>query len=231
MKATTQEILVIDDEIQIRRLLDVTLGEAGYRVTLAESAAGGIREAESYRFDAVILDLGLQDADGIEVLKKIRGWSQLPVIILSVRSSETDIVSALDAGANDYLTKPFRSGELLARLRTAIHNFQTGGLKSGRLHLQNLEIDLDKRSVMKNSVAVKLTPTEFSLLSLFLRNAGKVLTHTYILQQVWGPKFVTESQYTRVYVGQLRKKLEADPERPQYILTEPGIGYRFIADE
>jgi two-component system KDP operon response regulator KdpE len=228
MSKPAAEILVIDDEIQMRRLLHVTLESAGYHVTSAENAADGIRSAESRRFDAVVLDLGLPDADGIEVLKKIRTWTQHPIIILSVRSSETDIVNALDLGANDYLTKPFRSGELLARLRTAIRNYQTSGSAPGTIHLKDLDIDLDKRIVKKKSESVKLTPTEFSLLALFIRNAGKVLTHNYILQQVWGPKFEGESQYTRVYVGQLRKKLEDNPDNPVLFLTESGIGYRFI---
>lgn len=228
MSNPSTEILVIDDEIQMRRLLRVTLESAGYKITLAENAAEGIRNAEIHRFDAVILDLGLPDLDGIEVLKKIRKWAQYPIIILSVRSAEQDIVSALDAGANDYLTKPFRSGELIARLRTSLRVFHSNSSSTPIIEIQGILVDTDNHIVKKNGEPVKLTPTEFALLVLFLRNAGKVLTHNYILQQVWGPKFEGESQYTRVYVAQLRKKLEDDPNHPVFFLTESGIGYRFI---
>jgi two-component system, OmpR family, KDP operon response regulator KdpE len=228
MSKPATEILVIDDEIQMRRLLRVTLESEGYKVTLAENAAEGIRNAETHRFDAVILDLGLPDLDGIEVLKKIRTWAQYPIIILSVRAAEQDIVSALDAGANDYLTKPFRSGELVARLRTSLRVFHSNASSTPIVEIQGILVDTDNHIVKKNGEPVKLTPTEFALLVLFIRNAGKVLTHNYILQQVWGPKFEGESQYTRVYVAQLRKKLEDDPNNPVFFLTEAGIGYRFI---
>jgi two-component system KDP operon response regulator KdpE len=228
MSKPSTEILIIDDEIQMRRLLRITLESAGYKVTLAENATEGIRNAETRRFDAVILDLGLPDIDGIEVLKKIRTWAQYPIIILSVRSAEQDIVSALDAGANDYLTKPFRSGELVARLRTSLRVFHSNTSSTPIIEIQGIFVDTDNHIVKKNGEPVKLTPTEFALLVLFIRNAGKVLTHNYILQQVWGPKFEGESQYTRVYIAQLRKKLEDDPNKPVFFLTEAGIGYRFI---
>lgn len=228
---TQSKILVIDDEIQMRRLLRTTLESAGYSVTLAENAAEGIHIAETHRYDAVILDLGLPDMDGIEVLKKIRTWAQYPIIILSARTSEEDIVNGLDSGANDYLTKPFRSSELLARLRSSLRNSQSAALPESVIHAGNISVDFDSRTVKKNNNLIKLTPTEFALLSLFVRNAGKVITHNYILQQVWGPKFEGESQYTRVYVGQLRKKLEDDPNNPKLFLTESGIGYRFTIDE
>lgn len=224
-------ILVIDDEIQMRRLLRSTLESAGYAVTLAENGRDGLRLAKSERFDSIILDLGLPDADGIDILKTLRTWAQFPIIILSVRSSEQDIVAALDAGANDYLTKPFRSEELLARLRSAFRLFNTTSARETTFTAGTITVDLEAHIVRKNNEAVKLTPTEFSLLALFVRNAGKVLTHNYILQQVWGPAHEEESQYSRVYVGQLRKKLEDDPNNPRLFLTESGIGYRFSAND
>lgn len=228
---TQNHILIIDDEIQMRRLLRTTLDSAGYKVTVAENAADGIRSVESQRFDAVILDLGLPDMDGIDVLKKIRSWVQYPVIILSARTSEEDIVDGLDSGANDYLTKPFRSIELLARLRSSLRIFQTATAHGNIFDGNGISIDLDAHTVKKNGEAIKLTPTEFALLTLFIRNAGKVLTHNYLLQQIWGPKFEGESQYTRVYVGQLRKKLEDDPNNPKLFITESGIGYRFVVED
>ena len=223
-------VLVIDDEVQMRRLLKINLESAGYQVHLAGSGKEGLQQAAMARPEIVILDLGLPDEDGIEVLKKIREWATVPVLILSVRASEQDIVKALDAGADDYLTKPFRTGELLARVRAALrHRFST---EQGEVFVTGpLAVDLAARTVKLNGEIVKLTPTEYSLLTLFVRNAGKVLTHGYILQQVWGPAFEEESQYTRVYVGQLRKKLEDDPSDPKLILTESGIGYRLAVDD
>ena len=228
---TQNQILVIDDEIQMRRLLRSTLESAGYSVTLAENGADGIRTAETHRYDAVILDLGLPDMDGIDVLKKIRTWAQYPIIILSARTTEEDIVNGLDLGANDYLTKPFRSSELLARLRSSLRVFQSTASPTAVIDIKNLSINLDNHTIKKDGELIKLTPTEFALVALFVRNAGKVLTHNYILQQVWGPKFEGESQYTRVYVGQLRKKLEDDPNNPTLFLTESGIGYRLSVEE
>jgi two-component system KDP operon response regulator KdpE len=222
-------VLVIDDEIQIRRLLQITLEAAGFKVTLAESGEEGLRQAAMARPEIMILDLGLQDADGMEILKKLREWATIPILILSVRSSEQDIVAALDAGADDYLTKPFRTAELLARVRTALRHRRTteegASFQSG-----DLFVDLAARVVRRGDEVIKLTPTEYSLLALFVRNAGKVLTHRYILEQIWGPTFAEESQYTRVYVGQLRKKLEDDPSTPKLFLTESGIGYRLAVD-
>ncbi|MDD8019066.1 MAG: response regulator [Bacteroidota bacterium] len=225
------EILVVDDEIQMRRLLRATLESVGYNVSLAENAAEAIHLAETHRYDAMILDLGLPDADGITVLKKIKTWAEYPIIILSARTTEDEIINALDAGANDYLTKPFRSGELLARIRSSLRVVQSNTVQSTIVEINDISIDFDSHMVKKGSEIIKLTPTEFALLTLFVRNEGKVLTHNYILQQVWGPKFEGESQYTRVYVGQLRKKLEDDPNNPKLFLTESGIGYRFAADE
>jgi two-component system KDP operon response regulator KdpE len=229
--SASADILVIDDEIQMRRLLRSTLESAGYAVTLAETGKDGLRLATSERFDGIILDLGLPDGDGIDVLKQLRQWAQYPIIILSVRASEQDIVAALDAGANDYLTKPFRTEELLARLRSAFRFFNSTSSRETVFTAASITIDLEAHVVRRSGEIIKLTPTEFSLLALFVRNAGKVLTHNYILQQVWGPKYEEQSQYSRVYVGQLRKKLEDDPNNPTLFLTESGIGYRFAAGE
>lgn len=223
-------ILVIDDEIQIRRLLQITLEAAGYRVHLSVSGEEGLQQVAMARPEIVILDLGLPDIDGIQVLKKLREWATLPIIILSVRASEQDIISALDAGADDYLTKPFRTGELLARVRNSLRHHETAD-KGTAYQSGALFVDLVNRIVKKNGEIVKLTPTEYSLLALFIRNAGKVLTHRYILKEIWGPAFEEESQYSRVYLAQLRKKLEDDPARPIYFLTESGIGYRLQLEE
>jgi len=218
-------VLVVDDEVQIRRLLQLTLESEGYNVVKAENGEEGIRRAAMDRPDVVVLDLGLPDMDGSNVLKRIREWTTIPVIILSVRNSEPEIIACLDAGADDYLVKPYRSGELLARVRTAIRHRPSvqpqSVFRSG-----DLEVDLVARIVKKSGQHVKLTATEYNLLALFVRNAGRVLTHHYILEQVWGPTFKEETEYTRVYVGQLRKKIEQDPGNPQLLLTESGIGYR-----
>ncbi len=222
-------ILVVDDEAQIRKLLELTLESNGYAVRSAMKANEGLAKVASERPELVILDLGLPDMDGLQVLKKIREWSTVPVLILSVRSSERDIISCLDAGADDYLVKPFRTGELLARVRAAVRHHRSPEEKS-IFTSGDLQVDLSARVVKKGKEIVKLTATEYSLLSLFVRNAGRVLTHNYILEQVWGPSFSEEAQYTRVYVGQLRKKIENDPTNPKIILTESGIGYRLSSE-
>ncbi len=223
-------ILVIDDEIQIRRLLKLTLEANGFKIYLAESGEDGLIRAAMDRPDLIILDLGLPDADGIDILKKLREWATLPILILSVRNAEQDIIAALDAGADDYLPKPFRTGELLARIRTALRHRQATPTETV-FAFGAVIVDLAARTVKKGGEFIKLTATEYSLLSLFVRNAGKVLTHRYILEQVWGHAYADETQYTRVYVGQLRKKLEDDPTNPRHLLTESGIGYRLAMDE
>lgn len=234
MKAETSTptpvALVIDDEPQIRRLLRVTLEANGYRVFDSATGQEGIAQAAQRRPDVVLLDLGLPDLDGLEVLKRLREWSRVPVIILSVRDREDDKVAALDAGADDYVTKPFATGELLARLRAALRHLQPQGadavFRSG-----DLEVDLSARVVRQRGQEVKLTPTEYSLLRLFITHAGKVLTHRQLLTEVWGPKAVDQTHYLRVHIAHLREKLEAIPGQPEFIRTEPGIGYRFVSQE
>lgn len=223
-------VLVVDDEAAIRRLVQITLESDGYKVLKAETGEEGIRRAAMDRPDLIVLDLGLPDMDGTEVLKRLREWATIPVIILSVRNSEREIIACLDAGADDYLVKPYRSGELLARVRTGIRHRPSTQTES-IFRTGDLEVDLVSRTVKKSEESLKLTVTEYNLLSLFVRNAGRVLTHHYILEQVWGPTFVEETEYTRVYVGQLRKKIEDDPGNPALLLTESGIGYRLVGGQ
>jgi two-component system, OmpR family, KDP operon response regulator KdpE len=223
------EVLVIDDEVQIRRLLRVTLEGAGFRVREAESGDLGLVEAATKRPDAIILDLGLPDLPGIEVLKRLREWSRLPVLILSVRGQEADKIEALDAGADDYLSKPFGGGELLARLRAMLRRVQTREEESGA-SFGDVEIDFARRTVMKAGKAVKLTPKEYGLLRLLVLHRGRVITHRQILRELWGPKAEEQTQYLRVYMTHLRQKLEDDPNRPAFFKTETGIGYRFSAE-
>jgi two-component system, OmpR family, KDP operon response regulator KdpE len=224
------EILVIDDEAQMRKLLDITLQSNDYSVKEATTAKEGIIMAANHPPDLIILDIGLPDDSGHSVLKKLREWYTNPIIILSVQSSEEDIIKALDNGANDYLTKPFRTGELLARLRSALRSSIIEE-NNAVLNFNGLQIDLSARVVKKNNETIKLTATEYALLSAFAKNEGKVLTHHYLLREVWGPGFINQSQYLRVFVAQLRKKIENDANRPEYILTESGIGYRFVCKE
>ncbi len=221
-----ETILVIDDELQIRRLLEITLSASGYKVLQSSTGKEGLVDAATLHPSLVILDLGLPDADGVEILKKLREWYSKPVIVLSVRDSEKDIVSALDNGANDYLTKPFRSGELLARIRAALRSVNENP-DNNFLVFDTLSIDLQNHVVRKNNEIVKLTSTEFLLLSLLARNEGRVLTHQYILKEVWGYGYIEQTQYLRVFIAQLRKKIEDNPVRPVFLNTVSGIGYRF----
>ncbi len=219
-------ILIVDDEIQIRRLLEITLSANGFKIVEAATGREGITLAASLQPSLIILDLGLPDMDGLDVIKKLREWYYKPVIILSVRNSEEDIVKALDNGANDYLPKPFRTGELLARIRVAIR--QSEGISDNPvLEFGSLSIDLSSHTVRKNNELIKLTSTEFSLLALLAKNEGRVLTHQYILKEVWGMGYIEQTQYLRVFIAQLRKKVEVDPAKPKLLNTESGIGYRF----
>lgn len=220
--------LIIDDEPQIRRLLRVTLEANGYRVFDAATGQDGVVQAAQRRPDVVLLDLGLPDMDGLEVLKRLREWSRVPVILLTVRDREEDKIAALDAGADDYVTKPFATGELLARLRVA-HRHAQPGPEEAVFRSGDIEVDLVRRVVLRKGQEVKLTATEYSLLALLVRHAGRVLTHRQLLQDVWGPTAVQQTHYLRVYVAHLRDKLEADPANPKLIVTESGVGYRLIA--
>ncbi len=221
------EILIIDDEPQIRKLLALTLETNGYTCKAANSAQEGLIMAANHPPDLIILDLGLPDENGQAVLRKLRKWYTAPVIILSVQRSEEGIIQALDNGANDYLSKPFRTGELLARIRAALRTGNNEETESV-LIFGNLKIELDSRLVKKNNELIKLTSTEYSLFALLVRNEGKVLTHQFLLRAVWGPGYINQSQYLRVYIAQIRKKIEDDPNQPVYLLTESGVGYRFL---
>lgn len=221
------EILIIDDEPQIRKLLDITLKNNDYKTFLAETAREGILMAAHHPPDLILLDLGLPDQSGHEVLKELRQWYFKSIVILSVQNSENDIVEALDNGASDYLTKPFRTGELLARLRAALRRDQNNENKQTKLNIGDLEIDLVGRSLKKNNEIIKLTTTEYNLLALFVKHEGSVLTHQFILKEIWGVGSQTETQYLRVFVGTLRKKIENNASQPIHIITESGIGYRF----
>ena len=219
------EILIIDDEPQIRKLLAITLQSEQYAVKEAITAKEGLIMAANHPPNLILLDLGLPDEDGHVVLKKLREWYTNPVIILSVQKSEEDIIKALDNGANDYLAKPFRTGELLARIRSAIRSAVSE--EDTVINFRNLQIDLTARTVKKNDALVKLTSTEYNLLALMARNEGKVLTHQFLLRAIWGPGYINQTQYLRVFIAQIRKKIETDPNRPEYLLTESGVGYRF----
>lgn len=220
------EILIIDDEPQIRKLLEINLESNGYKVLQAATGKEGVIMAANHPPELILLDIGLPDKSGHEVLKELRTWFNKAIIILSVQSSETDIVNALDNGATDYLTKPFRTGELLARIRSCIRRNNTNE-KESLLSFGNLQIDLIARTVKQNNELLKLTSTEYNLLSLFAKNEGRVLTHQYILKEIWGVAYQTDTQYLRVFVGTLRKKIEDNPTQPKHIITESGVGYRF----
>ncbi len=223
-------ILVIDDEREIRRMLRVALSTHGYALSEASSGKEGLREATIFHPDLVILDLGLPDLDGMNVIARLREWTQVPVIVLSVREREGDKISALDAGADDYITKPFSMGELLARIRVAIRHFAKTE-DEPVLFFGDLTIDLAQRQVLLKGQEVRLTPTEYEILRYLSLRPGRVVTHGQLLRVVWGPHCQEETHYLRVYVSHLRRKIEADPTRPRYILTEPGVGYRFTSSD
>ena len=232
MSELTTRVLVVDDEPQIRRFLRTSLGAHGYAIVEAANGQEALLKASSDRPDIVILDLGLPDMDGIEVIRSVREWSKVPIIVLSVRGRETDKIAALDAGADDYVTKPFGMGELLARIRAALRNRLRNEADEPVFRSGGLVVDLARRIVSVDGREIKLTPTEYDLLRVLVTNAGKVVTHQHLLREVWGPSDVDQTHYVRVYVGQLRQKIEADPSRPRYILTEPAVGYRMrVADE
>ena len=221
------QILIVDDEPQIRRFLRIGLEASGYQIHETATGHDAIPKTAQFRPDLVILDIGLPDMDGLEVLKRLREWTKTPVIILSVLDSDKDTVAALDAGADDYLTKPFSMDELMARIRTAQRHAQPqqdeAVFTSGRLN-----VDLTRRLVLADGEPIKLTRTEYALLRLLIQHAGKVLTHQQILREVWGPEYIHETHYLRVYFAQLRQKIEEDPALPEIIITEPGVGYRLV---
>jgi two-component system KDP operon response regulator KdpE len=221
-------IIVIEDETQILRFLRTSLASEGYQVFEAETGKQGLAEAATRKPDLIILDLGLPDMDGVEVVKGIRAWSSVPIVILSARSQESDKISALDAGADDYLVKPFGVGELLARIRVALRHVTstTNGNEEGVFTVDQLTVDMLHRKVSVSGAEVHLTPIEYRLLTVLVKHAGKVLTHQLLLKEVWGPNYVERAHYLRIYMGTLRHKLEKDPARPRFLLTEVGVGYR-----
>lgn len=222
-------ILIVDDERPIRRYLRAVLSAQGFTIQEASCGKDALMAAASEHPDLIILDLGLPDIDGVEVTRRLREWSQIPIIILSVREQENDKVSALDAGADDYLTKPFGTEELLARIRVALRRL---GQSAGEplYKLEDLVMDLSQRIVFFRGTEVSLTPTEYDLLRVLVQNAGKVLTHSYLLRQVWGSTYEEDAHLLRVNMSNLRRKIEPDPARPHYIITEPGVGYRLRAE-
>ena len=221
--------LVIDDEPQIQRLLTVSLEANGYRVTAANNGQEGLVLAAQHRPDVIVLDLGLPDLSGLEVLERLREWTQTPVIILTVQDAEADKIAALDNGADDYVTKPFNTGELLARLRAALRHADKSRADEPVFQSGDLVVDLVGRCVTRKGAPVKLTATEYSLLCLFIRHAGKVLTHRQILREVWGKGHEEHTHYLRVYMAHLREKLEVNAETPKLLVTEPGVGYRLVS--
>jgi two-component system KDP operon response regulator KdpE len=225
-------LIVIEDEAQIRRFLRATLTSEGYQVIEAETGRQGLIEAATRKPELIILDLGLPDMDGVEVIKALRAWSSVPIIILSARSQESDKVSALDAGADDYLVKPFGAGELLARIRVALRHVSTAanGDEEGVFSVDQLKVDMMHRKITVSGAEIHLTPIEYRLLTVLIKHAGKVLTHRLLLNEVWGPNYVERAHYLRIYMGTLRHKLEQDPARPRFLLTEVGVGYRLAVD-
>ena len=228
MSAAAPLVLVVEDEPQMRRFLRTALEAQGLRVADAETAKAALVAATTCNPEVILLDLGLPDGEGVEVARRVREWSRVPIIVISARGREADKVAVLDAGADDYLTKPFGVNELLARIRVALRHSAQAASPQGEqvLEVGPLRLDLGRREVTVGGSEVHLTPLEYRLLALLARNAGKVLTHRQILKEVWGPPYASETQYLRVFMAQLRRKIEADPARPKLLLTEPGVGYR-----
>lgn len=220
-------VLIVEDDAPIRRVLHTALAAEGFRLVEAETMQRGLIEAGSHKPDLIILDLGLPDGNGVDFLHSLRAWSAMPVIVLSARTLENDKIDALDAGADDYLTKPFGAGELLARVRAQLRRHRRVA-EEAVIAFGDVQVDLVRRQVLRGGEPVALTPVEYRLLTVLLRHAGKVLTHRQLLQEVWGPGHVDRSHYVRLYVGYLRRKLEADPARPAHLVTETGVGYRFV---
>ena len=227
MNEISPNIIIVEDEKQIRRFVRSALEAEGWSVFEAESGKQGLVEAGTRKPDLIILDLGLPDLDGIEFIRDLRGWSTVPILILSARSTENDKIVALDVGADDYLTKPFGVGELLARVRALLRRQGKSSEGSPVVSFGDVQADLSKRIVTRSSEPVHLTQIEYRLLTILIANPGKVLTHRHLLREVWGPSFIESSHYLRIYVGHLRQKLEVDPAQPKHILTETGVGYRF----
>ena len=224
-------VLVVEDEPEIRRFLRSALGAEGYRVVEADSGARGVVEAGAHKPDLAIVDLGLPDVDGIEVIRRIRAWSPMPIVVLSARAQEKAKVEALDAGADDYVTKPFGVGELLARLRVALRHAVRRGSGAPLVRFGEVEVDFARRRVTRAGHEVRLTQLEFRLLACLAQHLGLVVTHRQLLREVWGPSHVEHTHYLRIYMKQLRDKLEADPVQPKYLLTDTGVGYRLVSDE
>jgi two-component system KDP operon response regulator KdpE len=229
MSETGQRVLVVDDEVPIRRYLRAALGAQGFSVFEAANGQEAIQAVLAHRPDLIILDLGLPDIDGIEVTRQLREWSQIPIIILSVREAEGDKIAALDAGADDYLTKPFGTGELMARMRVVMRRLSSKA-DEPVLQVGGLCVDLARRIVTVAENEVSLTPTEYEILRLLMQNAGRVITHRQLLKQVWGTAYESEMHILRVNISNLRRKIEPDPTRPHYLITEPGVGYRLRAE-
>ncbi|HDL6782182.1 TPA: two-component system response regulator KdpE [Yersinia enterocolitica] len=228
MTISPTNILIVEDEKEIRRFVRIALESEGWRVFESDTLQRGLIEAGTRKPDLIILDLGLPDGDGLTYIQDLRQWSAIPIIVLSARSNEEDKVAALDAGADDYLSKPFGISELLARVRVALRRHSGGSQESPLVNFADISVDLINRQVTRAGVDLHLTPIEFRLLSALLANAGKVITQRQLLNQVWGPNYVEHNHYLRIYMGHLRQKLESDPTRPQHLITETGVGYRFI---